>query len=63
MDITKIGQNAGIIWNVLNNSGALTYEQLKYATKLTDFALFTAIGWLAREDKLKASGNTIKLNG
>lgn len=62
MNVNEIGQNAGTIWNELNNNGALTYEQLKRTTRLTDFALFAAIGWLARENKLKVSGNTVRLN-
>ena len=51
--ILKIGENAGIVWNALNDLGKLDVKQLKKATKLrTDKELFAAIGWLAREEKL-----------
>lgn len=51
--ILKIGENAGIVWNALNDLGKLDVKQLKKATKLrTDKELFAAIGWLAKEEKL-----------
>ena len=51
--ILKIGENAGIVWNALNDLGKLDVKQLKKATKLrTDKELFSAIGWLAKEEKL-----------
>lgn len=51
--ILKIGKNAGIVWNALNDLGKLDVKQLKKATKLrTDKELFAAIGWLAKEEKL-----------
>ena len=51
--ILKIGENAGIVWNALNDLGKLDVKQLKKATKLrTDKELCAAIGWLAKEEKL-----------
>ena len=51
--ILKIGEDAGIVWNALNDLGKLDVKQLKKATKLrTDKELFAAIGWLAKEEKL-----------
>jgi len=47
----KIGENAGKIWQALQN-GALTQKALKKATKLKDADLHLALGWLAREGKL-----------
>ena len=49
--ITKIGENAGLIWGALEN-GALDLKALKKATKLKNDELFLALGWLAREGKL-----------
>ena len=49
--ITKIGENAGLIWNALQN-GAQGLKALKKATKLKNDELFLALGWLAREGKL-----------
>ncbi len=51
--IEKIGTNAGLVWNVLNDLGKMDVKQLKKVTKLrTDKELFAAIGWLAKEGKL-----------
>ncbi|KGN75078.1 hypothetical protein HR11_07745 [Porphyromonas macacae] len=48
-----IGQNAGKIWNALNDLGKMNVKQLKKITKIrTDKELFSAIGWLAKEGKL-----------
>jgi hypothetical protein len=51
MITTKIGENAGLIWNALQE-GALTFKALKKATKLKNDELYLALGWLARENKL-----------
>lgn len=50
--IEKIGINAGLVWNALNN-GSLEVKALKKATKLTDKDLYAALGWLAREGKVQ----------
>ena len=49
--ITKIGENAGLVWGALQN-GAQGVKALKKATKLKNEELFLALGWLAREGKL-----------
>ena len=49
--ITKIGENAGLVWAALQN-GAQGLKALKKATKLKNDELFLALGWLAREGKL-----------
>ena len=51
MITTKIGENAGLIWNALQG-GALTLKALKKATKLKKDELYLALGWLAREGKV-----------
>ena len=51
MITTKIGENAGLIWNALQG-GALTLKTLKKATKLKNDDLNLALGWLAREGKI-----------
>jgi protease II len=48
-----IGTNAGLVWNTLNETGELSVKDLKKQTKIrTDKILFSALGWLAKEDKL-----------
>ena len=49
--ITKIGENAGLVWGALQN-GAQGLKALKKATKLKNEDLFLALGWLAREGKV-----------
>ena len=51
MITSKIGENAGLIWNALQG-GALTLKALKKATKLKNDELSLALGWLAREGKV-----------
>lgn len=54
----KAGENAGAVWNALNENGALNAKDLKKAAKVkTDKELYLALGWLLREDKLVVSGD------
>ncbi|MDE6450147.1 MAG: winged helix-turn-helix domain-containing protein [Muribaculaceae bacterium] len=55
MNVEKIGTNAGLVWNALNEADVLGTKQLKKITKLKDKELYAAIGWLAREDKINIS--------
>jgi hypothetical protein len=48
----KIGNNAGLIWSALEE-GELSVKAIKKATKLTEKDLNLALGWLAREGKVK----------
>ena len=52
MNTETIGYNAGTIWVALNASDALGVKQLKKITKLRDKEMYTALGWLARENKI-----------
>lgn len=48
----KIGNDAGRIWNALNESGRRSVKELKKLVKMTEKELYAALGWLAREEKL-----------
>ncbi len=48
----KIGQDAGLVWTVLERKGCLEIKALKKETKLKEKDLLLALGWLAREGKL-----------
>ena len=48
----KIGTNAGLIYAALEN-GELNVKTVKKATKLAEKELNLALGWLARERKIK----------
>lgn len=51
----KAGNIAGIIWGALSASEtALTFKQIKKATKLTEKDFNLGLGWLLREDKIEA---------
>lgn len=49
----KIGTNAGIIWNLLCKGGKMNIDKIKRASGLTETEIFTAIGWLSRENKIE----------
>jgi len=52
MFLEKIGINAGLIWTALEN-GEMNVKAVKKATKLAEKDLNLALGWLAREGKVK----------
>ncbi len=48
----KIGTNAGLVYAALQN-GEMNVKTVKKATKLAEKDLNLALGWLAREGKIK----------
>lgn len=51
----KAGNIAGLIWNALSEAeSALTFKQIKKATKLAEKDFNLGLGWLLREDKVNA---------
>ena len=52
MEKTKIGENAGTIWHMLNQVKEISIFDLCHKISLTFEDTALAIGWLAREDKL-----------
>lgn len=58
MNKRSIGTNAGIIWNLLNNNQRWDIEQLRAASGLSEKEIYTAIGWLARENKIEIDYST-----
>ncbi|WP_462333536.1 winged helix-turn-helix domain-containing protein [Phocaeicola plebeius] len=55
MDKHIIGENAGILWRFLNTDAHKKWQlaEIKKGTGLDDLELASAIGWLAREDKIQ----------
>jgi hypothetical protein len=51
--ITTYGTNAGTVWQALRSNGELDETKLKSITTLPEEDLYAAIGWLARENKIK----------
>lgn len=54
-----IGMNAGTILTLLeeNSNEHISFDKLKRETSLSDENLWSAIGWLARENKIKIKGS------
>jgi hypothetical protein len=48
-----IGANAGKLWTIISNNGEISLPGLRKLSKLDDKHLYLALGWLAREDKVK----------
>ena len=61
MNVDKIGENAGKVWNQLHEKGPQSVGGICKATKITAPETERAIGWLAREGKLNFQGKTICL--
>lgn len=61
--IESIGETAGEIWEYLNSNGDSTLPNLKRKLDLKPDQAIMAIGWLAREDKIKFvdQGKTTKI--
>jgi hypothetical protein len=49
----EIGKVAGEVWHQLSKHGPMSYAKLVKATGEPRDSVMQAIGWLAREDKLK----------
>ncbi len=50
---TLIGENAGKVWKALHEKGPMVASGIRKATTLDDKHVYMAIGWLAKEGKLK----------
>ena len=49
----QIGEIAGRIWEILNNKGKVTIQQIPKLLNENSILSYQAIGWLAREDKIE----------
>jgi hypothetical protein len=55
--ISKVGETAGEVWQLLNDQGPQTVDQLKRKLNGKTELLNFAIGWLAREDKIELAND------
>ena len=60
--IEQFGRNAGLVWNVLKDNNFLSDLELIELTSLREYELYIAIGWLARENKIRKEGECFKLD-
>jgi hypothetical protein len=59
--VSLFGEQAGTLWRTLHEKGSLSESELLSFTQLTDEQLHAAIGWLARENKIRKENNTYLL--
>ena len=59
--VSTFGRNAGAIWKMLSVQGSLDENKLLEETKLTSDDMFSAVGWLARENKIACECGSFKL--
>lgn len=57
MNEDQIGVWAGKIWHTLNEQGMLSIQELCDTTGLELKAIYSALGWLARESKVNFDDN------
>ena len=50
-----IGENAGKVWRILASKGQVDISSIAKVTQTTIQDAYSALGWLAREDKIKTS--------
>ena len=61
-DVEKtIGNNAGRIWEVLQEEGPQVRSKIIDMTNMPEEDFFGAIGWLARENKIRKDKRTYKV--
>lgn len=59
--IEECGQNAGKIWEALDEYGPLIEPKLMKYTRLTQSGFYAAVGWLARKNKICKDGAVYEL--
>ena len=50
---TKIGTDAGKVWNTVAKQGELDVSTITRVAQITEVDAYQALGWLARENKVK----------
>jgi hypothetical protein len=60
--VEQLGRNAGRVWETLNQYGSLTITQLIELTTLRPYEVYIAVGWLARENKIRKNNNIFHLD-
>lgn len=48
----KVGENAGVVWNILSGTEGKTFKEIKKEGSLKEKDLYLALGWLLREGKI-----------
>lgn len=59
--IEEYGRNAGKLWKVLDKYGPQTQSKLMKTIRLKENDFYTAVGWLARENKICKKDTTYEI--
>jgi hypothetical protein len=59
--VSLFGEQAGAVWQVLHEKGPLSESELLTFTHFKEQQLYAAIGWLARENKVRKEDSTYLL--
>lgn len=59
--VNEFGENAGKVWRALQDHGPLSETKLIDFTFLSEHQLHSAVGWLARENKICKNNTVYKL--
>ena len=59
--IKSFGNNAGKLWDILNTDGPQVQTKLLKKTDLRNEEFYSAVGWLARENKIYKDKRTYKI--
>ena len=57
----SIGENAGKVWRLLNSAGQVDISSIADIANISINDAYSALGWLAREDKIKTIGSSKEL--
>jgi len=60
--IEQFGRNAGKVWETLNEKGSLSESELTETTSLRPYEFYIAVGWLAKENKIRKDGELYQLD-
>lgn len=59
--VSLFGGQAGTVWQLLHERGPLTESELLTLTQMSQPQLYAAIGWLARENKIRKENDAFHL--
>ena len=54
---SEIGNHAGMIWKIIDVWGDIDLESIKRLSNINDQQIYSALGWLAREEKISVNKN------
>lgn len=60
--LEQFGRNAGKVWEMLNANGSLAEAELIETTSLRPYEFHIAVGWLAKENKIRKDGEFYQLD-